>query len=101
MTPEEVRLKVMKRTQTLIDSAAYRSAKQQAKAKAYHEKRVRIIPELQIGNHLFVDTPPSLEQTPAEQSADETQGKLRIKTTETNEVLEVKDTTVRVVKEGI
>ena len=38
MTPEEARLKVMKRTQILIDSAADLSAKQKAKAKVYQEK---------------------------------------------------------------
>ena len=58
MTPEEARLKFMKRTQTLIDSAADRSAKNQAKAKAYHDKRVRRRPQLQVGDHVFVDAPP-------------------------------------------
>ena len=83
MTPEEARLKVMNRAHNLIYSAADRSSKQQAKTKAYHDKRVRSIPQLQMGDHFFVDTTPSLRQTPAELSADEPKRKLRNKTTGT------------------
>ena len=65
MMPEEARLKFMKRTQKLIDSSADRSAKK-AKAKVYHYKKVRSTPQIQVGDQVFVDTPPSLGQTPAE-----------------------------------
>ena len=83
MKPEEARLKFMKQTQTSIDIAADISAKQQAKSKTYHDKGVRSIPQVHVGDHVFVDTPLSLGQTPTERSADEPQGKLRNKTTGT------------------
>ena len=75
MTPEEARLKVMKRTQMLFDSAADRSAKQKAREKAYQDKRVQSMPQLQVSDHVFLDTPPSLGQTPTKRSVDKPQGK--------------------------
>ena len=101
MNPEEARLKVMKWTQTLVDKAAARSKYRQAMYKHYHDHKVRCPIHVKAGDDVFVDLPPAGGQTPTERLAEEPQGKLRKKTTWTYNVLEVKDTTVRVVKDGI
>ena len=56
------------------------------------------MPKIRLGDHVFVDTFPFFEKTPAERSADETQGKLRKKTTGKYNVLEVRDKTFRFLK---
>jgi len=101
MNPEEARLKVMKRKQTLVEKAAARSKDQQAKYKHYHDRKVRSPIHVKVGDDVFVNLPPAGGQTPAERLAEEPQGKLRKKTTGTYKVLEVRDTTVRVAKDGI
>ena len=59
MMPEEAQQKAMKLTPTLIDSATDRTAKQQAKEKMYHDKRARSMPQRQVSDLVFVDTPPA------------------------------------------
>ena len=76
MTPEEARLKVMKRTQTLVDKAAARLKDQQAKYKHYHDRKVRSPIHVKVCDDVFVDLPPAGGQTPAERLAEEPQGKL-------------------------
>jgi len=97
LTPEEAKLKVMERTKALVTQAAKTTEERQKKYKAYHDKRLRSQLILEPGDEVFLNTPPTLGQTPAERMADGTKGKLRKKTLAAFKVLEAYESTAKIV----
>ena len=101
ISPEDQKLRVLERTKALVQQATDRMDQQQERYKRYHDKRVRSQPLLVVGDEVFIDKPPSYGQTPAERLADDHSAKLQDKALEGYTVKEVRDRTVRVVKDGI
>ena len=97
LTPEEAKLKVMERTKALVTQAAKTTEERKKKYKAYHDKRLRSQLNLNPGDEVFLNTPPTLGQTPAERMADGTKGKLRKKTLAAFKVLEAYESTAKIV----
>ena len=97
LSPEEARLKVLHRAKDLIERASARTSQQQARYKKAHDKKVRSIVQIRPGDEVFIDNPPSLGAS----SSDGPNSKLSRKASQAYKVIQVTDTTAKVLIDGI
>lgn len=99
LTTREAKLMVLEKTKALVTRATEKTKDGRERYKAYHDKKVRSLADIKVGDRVFLNRPPQTYQSIAEKLSDEPRTKLSKKTEPHNyEVIEVKDGTVKIVK---
>ena len=100
-TVDEQKTLILERTKRLMVRATSRTETQQARYKRYFDKRIRSTPDVNVGDEVFIDNPPSLGKPMSERLADEPKSKLSKKASKAYKVLATDDSSVTIDRDGI